>query len=101
MIWPAAPLLMFLWGVAGLSRELASAAAARAALIFATLTAPLLQHFRPGAIDHHNVQLTLLIWSLALAIPARARDGVLAGVCCALSVPAGPQMYPPLPAAPP
>src|SRR5439155_13563737 len=46
------------------------------------------------AIDHHNVQLTLLIWSLALAIPARARDGVLAGVCCALSVAVGAEMYP-------
>jgi hypothetical protein len=55
-------LFVFLAGVARLARELAGDAAARLALLFAVLTAPVLQHFRPGAIDHHNAQLVLLVW---------------------------------------
>ena len=72
VVWPAALLLVLLIGVARLARELAGEAAARLALIFAALMAPVLQHFRPGAIDHHNLQLVLLVWSLALAARAQA-----------------------------
>src|SRR6266545_4840961 len=71
VIWPVTLLLAFLAGVARLARELAGDAAARLALIFAALMAPVLQHFRPGAIDHHNAQLALLVWSLALASHAQ------------------------------
>jgi hypothetical protein len=94
--WPAALLLLFLAGVAGFARELASEGAARLALIFAALTAPLLQHFRPGAIDHHNAQLVLLVWSLALICraPPRPRDAALAGALSALSLAIGVEMAP-------
>ena len=85
MVWPAALLLLFLAGVARLARELAGDAAARLALIFAALMGPVLQHFRPGAIDHHNAQLALLVWSLALIARAepRPRDAAIAGMLCA------------------
>ena len=58
--------------------------------------APVLQHFRPGAIDHHNVQLVLLVWSLALACraPLRARDAAGAGMLSALSLAIGVEMAP-------
>ena len=79
VVWPAGLLLAFLIGVARLARELAGEAAARLALIFAALMAPVLQHFRPGAIDHHNLQLVLLVWSLALAAPRASRDLAFAG----------------------
>src|SRR4029077_12981056 len=64
--------------------------------IFAALMAPVLQHFRPGAIHHHNVQIALMIWSLALFVrmPARPRDGAIAGVLGALSVAIGQEMVP-------
>jgi hypothetical protein len=96
IVWPAALLLLFLAGVARLARELAGDAAARLALFFAALTAPVLQHFRPGAIDHHNTQLVLLVWSLALAChaPLRARDAALAGALSALSLAIGVEMAP-------
>ena len=79
-----------------LARELAGDTAARLALIFAALMVPVLQHFRPGAIDHHNAQLALLIWSLALFahVPARPRDTAIAGVLCALSIAIGQEMAP-------
>ncbi len=96
IVWPAALLLFFLAGVARLARELAGDAAARLALFFAALIAPVLQHFRPGAIDHHNVQLVLLVWSLALTCraPLRARDAAGAGMLSALSLAIGVEMAP-------
>ena len=96
IVYPLGFLLAFLLAVARLARELAGEAAARAALILAALTAPLLQHFRPGAIDHHNAQLVLLVFSLALALPARPRGNALAGVLCAVSLALGQEMAPAL-----
>jgi hypothetical protein len=94
IVWPAALLLIFLAGVARLARELAGDAAARLALLFAALMAPVLQHFRPGAIDHHNAQLVLLVWSLTLSVraAARPRDAAIAGALCALSLAIGQEL---------
>ncbi len=96
MVWPTALLFVFLAGAMRLARELAGETAARVALIFAVLMMPVLQHFRPGAIHHHNVQLVLMIWSLAMVarLPSRARDGAVAGILCALSVAVGQEMVP-------
>src|SRR5262249_4074017 len=92
--WPAALLLVFLAGIARLARGLAGEAAARLALIFAALMAPVLQHFRPGAIDHHNAQLALLVWSLVFALRPQPRDAALAGTACALSIAIGVDVAP-------
>src|SRR5688572_27084156 len=93
-VWPAVLLLAFLAGLVRFARELADDTAARLALIFAALMAPVLQHFRPGAIDHHNVQLVLLVWILALLVRERPRDAALAGGLCALSLAIGQEMAP-------
>ena len=94
--WPTTLLLVFLAGVSRLAYELAGHTAARIALVFAVLMAPVLQNFRSGAIHHHNVQLALTIWALAFfaRMPARPRDGAIAGLLCALSVAIGQQMVP-------
>ena len=94
--WPTTLLLVFLAGVSRLACELAGHAAARMALVLSALMAPVLQDFRSGAIHHHNVQLTLTIWSLALfaRMPSRASDSAIAGFLCALSVAIGQQMVP-------
>jgi hypothetical protein len=95
-IWPSVLLLVFLAGSARLARELAGETAARVALVFTVLMAPVLQHFRTGAIDHHNVQLALTIWVLAFfaSAPARPRYAALAGALSALSVAVGIEMVP-------
>lgn len=94
MGWPAGLLLVFLAGVAQFARLLAGDAAARLALLFAALMGQVLQHFRPGAIDHHNAQLVLLIWSVALTarVPGRPRDTAIAGALCAVSLAIGQEM---------
>jgi len=96
IVWPAALWLLLLAGVARLSQNLAGVSAGKLALIFAALTAPLLQHFRPGAIDHHNAQLVLLLWSLVFAarIAPRTHDGATVGGLCALSLAIGQEMAP-------
>jgi hypothetical protein len=96
MVWPAALLLVFLAGVMQLARTLGGKPAAGLALIFAALSAPMLQHFRPGAIDHHNAQLALLVWSLALCCraPTRPRDLALAGALSAVSLAIGLELAP-------
>jgi hypothetical protein len=93
-VWPVSLLLVFLIGVTRLAQSLAGDTAAKLAVIFAALLAPVLQHFRPGAIDHHNVQLVLLIWTLALAArpDLRAFDAALAGALSALSLAIGLEM---------
>jgi hypothetical protein len=95
-VWPAALLLAFLAGISQFARDLAGETAARVALVFAALMAPVLQHFRPGSIHHHNVQLVLIIWSLAFFVrmPSRPRDSAIAGILCALSVAVGQEMVP-------
>jgi hypothetical protein len=96
IIWPSALLLVFLAGVSRLACELAGHVAARVALVFSVLMAPVLQHFRTGAIDHHNAQLALTIWSIAFFArqPSRPRDAAVAGGLCALSVAIGQEMVP-------
>jgi hypothetical protein len=96
ILWPTLLLLIFLGGVARLAHQLAGPVAARVALIFAVLMAPILQDFRTGAIHHHNVQLVLLIWALVFFVrrPPDPRAAAIAGLLCALSVAIGQQMVP-------
>jgi hypothetical protein len=96
VVWPTALLLVFMAGVSRLARELGGHAAARLALVLAVLMAPVLQNFRTGAIHHHNVQLTLMIWALAFFVrmPSRPGDAVAAGFLGALSIAVGQEMVP-------
>jgi hypothetical protein len=96
IVWPTTLLLVFLAGASRLAQELAGPLAARMALVFSVLMAPVLQNFRSGAIHHHNLQLALMVWSLVLfaRIPSRSRDSAMAGFLCALSVAIGQQMVP-------
>ncbi len=96
IVWPTALLLAFLAGVSRLAREVGGHAAARLALVLAGLMAPVLQNFRTGAIHHHNVQLTLMIWALSffVRLPSRPRDAAAAGFLGALSIAVGQEMVP-------
>jgi len=96
VLWPTALLLVFFAGIMRLARDLGGETAARVALVFAVLMAPVLQHFRTGALQHHNVQIVLVIWSLALFVrmPSHPRDGAIAGILGALSVAIGQEMVP-------
>jgi hypothetical protein len=80
--WPLALLLPALAGIGQVAWRLADRRAAALALILAVATTPVLTHFRLGAIDHHNVQIVLLVWTLALLL--RERPGARAAAGAAL-----------------
>lgn len=69
---------------------------ALAAMVAAALAAPALIHFRAGAIDHHNVQIVLLLCFLFFAadIEHRARSALLAGLSVTSSLAVGVEMLP-------
>jgi hypothetical protein len=60
------------------------------------MTTPVMTHFRLGAIDHHNVQIVLLIWSIALVLrdPPNARAAAGAAAMSIVSLAVGLEMLP-------
>jgi hypothetical protein len=55
-------------GVAAIARRLAGRAGATIAFLFVALGLPAFQHFIPGRIDHHNVQIALAVLLVAATI---------------------------------
>ncbi|HEY4747236.1 MAG TPA: hypothetical protein VIH38_06715, partial [Steroidobacteraceae bacterium] len=64
-VWPLLWLLVAMAGAATLAWRLAGRQAAVIVLILSACALPAFQHYRPGRIDHHNVQI-----ALALAVVA-------------------------------
>ncbi len=94
--WPLGLLLPTLAGIGRVALRLADARAAALALILAVMTAPVLTHFRVGAIDHHNVQILLLIWTIAVLVrePPGARAAAGAALMSVISLAIGLEMLP-------
>ncbi len=72
-----------------------------AAIMLAALAVPALIHFRAGAIDHHNVQMVLMLALLFLlaGIERSSVDAVLAGLAATISLAIGLEMLPTIAAA--
>ncbi|MDE2243165.1 MAG: hypothetical protein KGK01_12205 [Bradyrhizobium sp.] len=66
------------------------------AAVLAILAVPALVHFRPGAIDHHNAQIDLLLALIlfTLQIDRSAIKAALAGLMAALSLAIGVETLP-------
>ncbi len=93
-VWPTVLLFGYLAGIVQIGRALAGEPAARVALLFAVLMAPAMQHFRIDSIHHHNVQIVLVTWTLALLLRGSTRDMAFSGALSALSVAVGQEMAP-------
>jgi hypothetical protein len=98
VVWPVAlfaAVLALVAAIAGLLSNRASSSEV-AALLLAVLSAPALIHFRPGAIDHHNVQIALVL-ALILLVSEIERSTVkaaMAGTAASLSLAIGIEMLP-------
>ena len=68
ILWPMLWLLPIIGGVAALAWRLGGRDAALIALLLATFSLPAFQQFRPGRIDHHNVQMTLAVLTVAVSV---------------------------------
>jgi hypothetical protein len=93
-VWPLLVLLPVLAGLRALGRALHGDAAGTLALVLGMFLAPVVGHFRPGALDHHNVQIALLLWAAAWTIRFTPRDAVLAGLAMGVSLAIGLEMLP-------
>ena len=93
-IWPLLVLLPTLAGMRALGRALQGEAAGNLALVLGMFLAPVIGHFRPGALDHHNVQIALMLWAAAWTIRFTRRDAVLAAIAMGLSLAIGLEMLP-------
>src|SRR6267154_1207507 len=88
------PLLLF----AAIARQMSGSVTNSqvTAAVLAVLSAPALIHFRPGAIDHHNAQIVLLLALVLLMsqIEQSAVRAALGGVVASLSLAIGIEMLP-------
>lgn len=66
-VWPVLWLIPVMGGVCALAWRCGGRAAALAALVLAVFGLPAFQHFQPGRIDHHNVQIALAVLAVAAA----------------------------------
>lgn len=100
VLWPTSMLAAALVLVGMIAVRMAGGARrqelALAAMVAAALAAPALIHFRAGAIDHHNVQIVLLLCFLFFAadIENRARSALFAGLSVTTSLAIGVEMLP-------
>ena len=97
-VWPPLLLAAALVLVAAIARQMSggSTSAQITAVVLAVLSAPALIHFRPGAIDHHNAQIGLLLALVLLIsqIEQSAVKAALAGLAASLSLAIGIEMLP-------
>ena len=82
-VWPLLWLLPAMIGVTAMSWRLAGRQAAYAALLLLAVGLPAFQQFRPGRIDHHNVQIALALLILAATVWADRKPwAAWAAGCC-------------------
>ncbi len=67
-VWPVLWLIPVIGGAAAIAWRLAGREAAIIVLLLAVFSGPGIQQFRPGRIDHHNVQIALSILVVAAAV---------------------------------
>src|SRR6202171_3490612 len=97
-LWPMLLFAAVLALVAAIARQMSSSVAYSqiTAVVLAVLSVPALIHFRPGAIDHHNAHIALLLALVLLAsqIEQSAVKAALGGLVASLSLAIGIEMLP-------
>lgn len=83
--WPVGLFLGFILAALAVARRLGGADAVLPAAVLAVLNIDILTHFIPGRLDHHNVQLVLLLVLVCGLLGDREdrRGGVVAGLALA------------------
>ena len=98
LLWPLLLLAAALVLVAAIAKQMSNSVASSqiAAVVLTVLSAPALIHFRPGAIDHHNAQIILLLALVLLTsqIEQSAAKAALGGLVASLSLAIGIEMLP-------
>jgi hypothetical protein len=99
-LWPLLLFAVALALVVAIARQMSDGAVTPqiGAAVLAILAKPALGHFQPGAIDHHNAQIDLLLALIlfTLQIERSAIKATLAGLAASLSLAIGVEMLPPI-----
>lgn len=94
-VWPALLFAAALFLIADTVRRFGSEAAVLPAFVLGTAALYFTGEFEPGAIDHHNVQLVLVLAMLnRLVVGEGLRAGLAAGAFAALSIAIGMETAP-------
>ena len=97
-LWPMLLFAAALALVAAIARQMSNSVihSQITAMVLAVLSVPALIHFRPGAIDHHNAQIVLLLALVLLTsqIEQSAVKAALGGLVASLSLAIGIEMLP-------
>ncbi|HEX8168277.1 MAG TPA: hypothetical protein VF601_21130 [Beijerinckiaceae bacterium] len=96
LLWPLVPALLLLPAAGIVGGRLAGRAGAALALVGAAVAVPLVRHFVPGRIDHHNLQMALSMALVAalVTLPRRPAAAWAAGAASALSLAVGMETLP-------
>jgi hypothetical protein len=94
--WPLLLVGPLLWPLALAARWIGGIATMHIALGFGVLFVVTCAKFKPGAIDHHNVQMVLTLWVVAMLVDPRARawSHAVAGLAAALAIAIGAETVP-------
>jgi hypothetical protein len=90
-VWPILLLFPVLAALARIAERMGGHLAAITALVLGLMAAEINGLFSPGSIDHHNIQLALMLWMLLFLIEQRPR---LAAVMMALGLSVGLEILP-------
>lgn len=74
-VWPALLLFLAVWAAGTAARRIGSEAAVMPAVVIAGVALGFPHLFKPGAFDHHNLQVVLGLWMFAALV---ARENVVA-----------------------
>jgi hypothetical protein len=95
ILYPALLFAAYLFLSGRIARRLGGSSAALVAIVVAALAYPANSLFLPGRIDHHALQIVLILGAiLALMRPPAIANGAVAGVCIALSLGIGLETAP-------
>ena len=95
-LWPMLSLLAAWLAIGRIAQHLAGQKAGVIAVLFGAAGAAVLGYFTPGAIDHHNVQVALTLWTLAflVEIDVRPSAAIYAALLSILSLAIGLEVLP-------
>lgn len=96
VLWPALLLLPAVFFIVRAARGFAGVGAVLPAVVIGTAALHFIGIFSAGALDHHNVQLTLTLASLSLLLeaPKRRWAALFSGLCAALTLAVGMETAP-------
>ncbi|ESX19728.1 polysaccharide biosynthesis protein GtrA [Mesorhizobium sp. LSJC264A00] len=96
VLWPSLLFCLAVFFTARAARSFAGVGAVLPAIVIGAAALHFIGIFLPGALDHHNVQLTLTMASLSLLLeaPARRWAALISGLCAALTLAVGMETAP-------